>query len=453
MWGEVTFAVVLNMTDEATVRDNIDQYRQAIADAVEGVTVEQVHIKITMAATGAAGAAGAAGAGGAAGAAGAAARRLSESRTEEAEGGLVLLVTIDAASTSRAGAIEDVVGSAGFEEALAAELQEEGISSAGLAVDKSTLASTAAAASPSAEATAAAADTPGTRAGAGNGSVVAGAAGGALLLLAAVVLTVMRRRRIVNTKQEKECANDDPATEGEWKSRGRGATGEHVVGVAGGGGPLGGGPLGGGPLGGGPLGGGPLGGGPLGGGPLGGGPLGGGPLGGGGGRRNTIGEGDVEGLHEAGDMDMVHDSTRPVGRSDSVVEHKDENGRVYYYNKYNAKTGWTAEEASRGVAGLQGPRRPQGGGGDAMKPTGSVVKMVDESTGKAYYYNQRTNTTSWTADGASRGATNSEYGLEDASRGLEGAREAKAGEEAMDMKNPMFGHGSLSQHSSKLRMA
>jgi hypothetical protein len=419
MWGEVTFAVVLNMADEATVRDNIDQYRQAMADAVEGVTVEQVHVKITMAATGAAGSAGAAGA---------AARRLSESRTEEAEGGLVLLVRIDAASTSRAGAIEDVVGSAGFEEALAAELQEEGISSAGLAVDKSTLASTAAAASPSAEATAAAADTPGTRAGAGNGSVVAGAAGGALLLLAAVVLTVMRRRRIVHTKQEKECANDDPATEGEWKSRGRGATGEHVVGVAGGGGPLGGGALGGGPL-------------------------GGGALGGGGGRRNTIGEGDVEGLHEAGDMDMVHDSTRPVGRSDSVVEHKDENGRVYYYNKYNAKTGWTAEEASRGVTGLQGPRRPQGGGGDAMKPTGSVVKMVDESTGKAYYYNQRTNTTSWTADGASRGATNSEYGLEDASRGLEGAREAKAGEEAMDMKNPMFGHGSLSQHSSKLRMA
>jgi hypothetical protein len=49
VWGEVTFEVRipgLNTTDEATGRGRIDRYRQAIADAVDGITKEQVHIKI-----------------------------------------------------------------------------------------------------------------------------------------------------------------------------------------------------------------------------------------------------------------------------------------------------------------------------------------------------------------------------------------------------------------------
>jgi hypothetical protein len=242
-------------------------------------------------------------------------------------------------------------------------------------------------------------------------AAIAGAVGGAMLLLAAAILTVLRRRRITDTMEEQRGGAKNPVTEGGWKSRGSGPTDEHVVGASGGGKQQGGG-------------------------------QGGGSAGA---RSDTIGDKDMEDVHEAVDEDMAHDSAPPNGRSDSVVEHKDENGRVYYYNKYTAKTGWTADEVSRveGVERLQGPRKPQGGNGGVRGPTESVVEVVDDSTGKAYYYNKHTNATSWSADGASRGTANAEYGLEG---------DAKGGEGAMDMNNPMFGHRTLASHSSKLRM-
>ena len=42
----------------------------------------------------------------------------------------------------------------------------------------------------------------------------------------------------------------------------------------------------------------------------------------------------------------------------------------------------------------------------------SVNEYVDESTGRPYFYNQRTHTTGWSASDVSRATTDNQFGLE-----------------------------------------
>jgi outer membrane scaffolding protein for murein synthesis (MipA/OmpV family) len=63
----------------------------------------------------------------------------------------------------------------------------------------------------------------------------------------------------------------------------------------------------------------------------------------------------------------------------------------------------------------------------------SVNEYVDESTGRPYFYNQRTHTTGWSASDVSRATTDNQFGLE---------RQSSASERGAH--NPMFRQSGIS---------
>jgi hypothetical protein len=63
----------------------------------------------------------------------------------------------------------------------------------------------------------------------------------------------------------------------------------------------------------------------------------------------------------------------------------------------------------------------------------SVNEYVNESTGRPYFYNQRTHTTGWSASDVSRATTDNQFGLE---------RQSSASERGAH--NPMFRQSGIS---------